>query len=134
MSGEFFAHLDNSPAPPPHFALKDVPYSHFFSVSLPANSTNSNLYTKMPKKTQEKKKLQLSNKQFEDLLKEIGGGLPEGLALDPTLLAALRQATDEQFNKVAVEKFGAQVHEEACSDDENSKSEQEQQPSSSQNS
>lgn len=61
---------------------------------------------KNTKKNQGNKKLQLSNKQFQDLLKEIGGGLPAGMELDETLLAALREATNDQFNKVAKEKYG----------------------------
>ncbi|CAI2355129.1 unnamed protein product [Caenorhabditis sp. 36 PRJEB53466] len=111
----------------------------------------------MPKNTRKiqgkksQQKLKLSNKQFDDLLKEIGGGLPEGLALDPSLLAALRQATDEQFNKVAVEKYGVipegtdnedgdeekEMEEEDSSEQKETKEEpkeQEQQPSSSKNS
>ncbi|CAP36580.1 Protein CBG19305 [Caenorhabditis briggsae] len=80
---------------------------------------------KNTKKSQGNKKLQLSDKQFADLLKEIGGGLPEGLALDPALLGALRQATNDQFNKVATEKYG-----EIPSDEEEEEMESEQQQQS----
>ncbi|KAF1750572.1 hypothetical protein GCK72_017123 [Caenorhabditis remanei] len=77
----------------------------------------------MPKNTKKggNKKLQLSNKQFEDLLKEIGGGLPEGMALDPALLATLREATNTEFNKVAKEKYG-DVQVESDDDGEEQKS------------
>uniref|UniRef100_A0A1I7U7T6 Cold-shock protein n=1 Tax=Caenorhabditis tropicalis TaxID=1561998 RepID=A0A1I7U7T6_9PELO len=60
---------------------------------------------KNTKKSQGKKKMELTNKQFDDLLKEVGG-LPPGMALDENLLAALREATNNQFNKVATEKYG----------------------------
>lgn len=73
----------------------------------------------------------MTNKQFDDLLKEMGG-LPEGMNLDPELLAVLRQATNAEFNKVAKEKYG-DVPEGSDDDEEQQTSEQnkEQQQSSS---